>query len=345
MWKGLPNVRTVLLFINTPMSTHTHTHTHAPMVTVHGQFPPGAQKQPPASLSGTHTCPFQMPPAKARKAPQPHATFLGAGGLHGPYTQDTGPAMLSASLCPASSKSRPWKWGQVREVSQQRCQPPTLSTPLPQWCSVSAGPCPKLTPQGSTLPTPSDTGWLGGRPESSLQLQPSRGSPAGAGGQPCTPPPLDAAQVWAGLPVPAPPECTCCRCREEGAGAVCRLSPLPLGLPYLWVLSDSPAHPGLLRQRPVHPIPCTPLHLNSRPGEAPVPVSSAVVSDDFLGAGGPCQPPREPRSTKLLVPPTSLLWLLSASIFFLGCVTPSEWLQFLKRQALEFLNFPLCHGA
>ena len=25
MWKGLPNVRTVLLFINTPMSTHTHT--------------------------------------------------------------------------------------------------------------------------------------------------------------------------------------------------------------------------------------------------------------------------------------------------------------------------------
>ena len=73
-------------------------------------------------------------------------------------------------------------------------------------------------------------------------------------------------------------------------------------------------------------------------------MSSAVVSNDFLGADGPCQPPREPRSTKLSVPPTSLFWLLSASIFFLGCVTPSEWLQFLKRQALEFLNFPVPWG-
>lgn len=118
--------------------------------------------------------------------------------------------------------------------------------------------------------------------------------------------------------------------RREGAGAVCRLSPLLPGLPYLWALSDSPAQPGLLRQRPVHPIPCAPLHLNSRPGEAPAPLSSAVVSDDFLGAGGPCQLPGEPRSTKVSVPPTFLLWLLSASIFLLGCATPLEWLQFLK---------------
>ena len=215
----MPNTqthRTVLLFINTPMSAHTHTHT--PVVTVRGQFPPGTQKQPRASLSGTHTCPFQMPPTKDQKAPQPHATFLGAGGLHGPYTQDTGPAMLSASLCPASSESGPWKWGQVREVSQQRCQPLTLSTPLPQWCSVSAGLCPKLTPQGSTLPTPSDTGWLGGRPESSLWLRPSRGSPAGAGGPAMHAPSPGGRPGLAGLPVPAPPECTCCRRREERGG-------------------------------------------------------------------------------------------------------------------------------
>ena len=118
--------------------------------------------------------------------------------------------------------------------------------------------------------------------------------------------------------------------RREGAGAVCGLSPLPPRLPYLWALSDSPAQPGLLRQRPVHPIPCAPLHLNSRPGEAPAPPSSAVVSDDFLGAAGPCQLPGEPHSTKPSVPPTCLLWLLSTSIFFLGCATPLEWLHFLK---------------
>lgn len=64
--------------------------------------------------------------------------FLGAGGLRGPYTQ----AMLSAGLCPASSKSGAWKWGQVREDSQQRARPPTLPTPLPQRFSVSAGALP-----------------------------------------------------------------------------------------------------------------------------------------------------------------------------------------------------------
>lgn len=211
--------------------------------------------------------------------------------------------------------------------------PPLYPLPFLSGSQSLQGPCPELTPQGSPCQTPAGSGrhvdprlvWGAGHARP-LPWKPPRAGPASPSPHPRSAPVAVAV-------------------RREGAGAVCRLSPLPPGLPYLWALSDSPAHPGLLRQRPVRPIPCAPLHLNSRPGEAPGPVSSAVVSDDFLGAGGPRQPPGEPCSTKLSVPPTSLLWLLSASIFFLGWVTPSEWLQFLKRQALEFLNFPLCHGA
>lgn len=35
------------------------------------------------------------------------------------------------------------------------------------------------------------------------------------------PPPPETTQVWAGLPVPAPPECTCCSRREERGGRRC----------------------------------------------------------------------------------------------------------------------------
>ena len=350
MWKGLPDAKHPDTQDCSPVYKHTHegthTHTHTLLWLLYVVNFHLVHKNSPQLLSLGHThAHFRCPPPRTRRH---HSHTLHSWERAGCMALILRTQAHQCCLLPCvqpHQKAGPGNGARSERSLSRGASPPLY--PLPflsgaqslQARALSshprARPCPpRQTPAGSgaVLSPPSGSG-----PHVDPRLV--------QGGRPCTPPPLEAAQVWPASLSPHPRSApVAVAVRREGAGAVCRLSLLPPGLPYLWVLSDSPAHPGLLRQRPVHLIPCAPLHLNSRPGEAPVPVSSAVVSDDFLGAGGPCQPPREPRSTKLSVPSTSLFWLLSASIFFLGCVTPSEWLQFLKRQALEFLNFPVPWG-
>lgn len=135
--------RTVSLLISTRTGAHTCTHTQAPVVTVHGHFPPVAQTQPPLFLAHTRAH-FRHP-----QWPQLHPTFLEVDGLRGPYTQDTGPGMrsLRAVCLPVSSLSRKQDLVQLMEVqltedSQQMWQAPSLPIPLPQQCSVFVGPLP-----------------------------------------------------------------------------------------------------------------------------------------------------------------------------------------------------------
>lgn len=159
------------------------------------------------------------------------------------------------------------------------------------------------------------------------QLQPSRRSPVCAGGQLCMSPSPRDHQGPGQPPCPRLLECTCCSRlgKNRGAGAVCRLGLLLQGVSYLWALSDSPAHPSLLRQRPVHPILSGPLHPNSRPGEAPVPLCpqpwllmTSWGQRDISFVGSLTVPGGDHRAGKAPSAPQLPFCLLRATVFLIG---------------------------
>ena len=196
----MPNTqthRTVLLFINTPMSAHTHTHTHTlPWLLYVVNFHL-VHKNSPELLSLGHThAHFRCPPPRTRRH---HSHTLHSWERAGCMALILRTQAQQCCLLPCvqpHQKAGPGN-GARSERSLSRGASPSLY-PLPflsgaqslQACALSshprARPCPpRQTPAGSgaVLSPPSGSG-----PHVDPRLV--------QGGRPCTPPPLEAAQVW-----------------------------------------------------------------------------------------------------------------------------------------------------